>query len=136
MRVLVVSRYKIKLAGHVAPFVREQVEAIRKRSELPIEDYRLQNEDLKVEVELFLLRGSYWQQWKSLREKIREWKPDVIHAHYGLSGLLANLATRCVPVVCTYHGSDINLTRVRPFSKAAMRLSAWNIFVCRKRKFI
>lgn len=56
----------------------------------------------------------------------------MIHAHYGLTCLVANLATRCVPVVSTYHGSDINVKSVRPFSKMAMWLSAWNIFVSKR----
>ena len=117
MRILVVCRYKEKLAGHAAPFVMSQSEAIA---------------DAGCEVELFRLCGNYWKQWKSLRAKIREWKPDVVHAHYGLTGLVANLATRRVPVVSTYHGSDINEPKVLPFSKAAMWLSAWNIFVSQR----
>ena len=67
-----------------------------------------------------------------LRKKIQECQPDVIHAHYGLCCLLANLATRSIPVVSTFHGSDINLTKVRPLSKIAMRLSVWSIFVSRR----
>ena len=63
--------------------------------------------------------------------KISVWKPDIVHAHYGLSGVLANLQ-RKVPVVTTYHGSDINNPEVRRFSKIAIRLSAWNIFVSQK----
>ena len=68
---------------------------------------------------------------RELRKKIKSFKPDIIHAHYGLSGLLANLQ-RSVPVVTTYHGSDINLPKVLRLSKIAMRLSAWNIFVSQR----
>ena len=117
MRVLIVSRYKKQYATHVLPFVAEQFASLK---------------DAGCEAELFLLQGNYWKQWKALRRKIREFKPDVIHAHYGLSCLLTNMATRRVPVVSTYHGSDINLPKVRPFSKMAMRLSAWNIFVSKR----
>ena len=117
MRVLVVSRYKEQYAAHVLPFVGEQTESLR---------------EVGCEVEAFLLRGNYIKQWKSLRAKIREFRPNVIHAHYGLSCLVANLATRRVPVVSTYHGSDINLPKVRHFSKVAMWLSAWNIFVSQR----
>ena len=62
---------------------------------------------------------------------IRLQKPDVIHAHFGLCGLLATLASIGLhtPVVVTYHGCDINAKKNRPFSQMAMRLSAWNIFV-------
>ena len=117
MRVLIVSRYKKQYATHVLPFVAEQFASLK---------------DAGCEAELFLLQGNYWKQWKALRRKIREFKPDVIHAHYGLSCLLTNMATRRVPVVSTYHGSDINLPKVRSFSKMAMRLSAWNIFVSKR----
>jgi glycosyltransferase involved in cell wall biosynthesis len=37
-----------------------------------------------------------------------------------------------VPVVTTYHGSDINKPNIRRFSKIAMRLSAHNIFVSQR----
>lgn len=117
MRVLVVSRYKENYPFHVLPFVAEQSESLK---------------DVGCEVELYLLQGNYWKQWKSLRRKIWEYKPDVIHAHYGLSCLVANLATRRVPVVSTYHGSDINLPKVRLLSRIAIRMSAWNIFVSKK----
>lgn len=117
MKVLIVCRYKSHLTGHVAPFIIEQYNALR---------------DARCVAELFHLRGNYLAQYKSLRRKIREFRPDVIHAHYGLSCLVANLATRRVPVVSTYHGSDINVKSVRRFSKIAMRLSAWNIFVSKR----
>ena len=117
MKVLVVSRYKEKLAGNAAPFVLAQAESIVNAG---------------CEVELFRLQGNYWKQRKSLRAKIREYKPDVIHAHYGLSCLLTNLATRRVSVVSTYHGSDINEKSVLRFSKVAIWLSAWNIFVSQR----
>lgn len=117
MKILVVSRYKPNIAKHVLPFVEEQYTSLL---------------DVGCKAELFLLQGNYWRQWNTLRAKIREFQPDIIHAHYGLSCLLANLTTRHVPVVSTYHGSDINLPKVRPFSKMAMRLSAWNIFVSKR----
>jgi len=117
MRVLVVSRYKNQYATHVLPFVAEQFASLK---------------DAGCDAELFLLRGNYFKQWKSLRRKIREFKPDVIHAHYGLTCLVVNLATRRVPVVSTYHGSDINNPKVLRLSKIAMWLSSWNVFVSKR----
>ena len=55
----------------------------------------------------------------------------MVHAHVGLSGLLANLQ-RKKPVVTTYHGSDINESNLLPFSKLAMCWSSWNVFVSRQ----
>ncbi|MFZ4583306.1 MAG: glycosyltransferase, partial [Paludibacter sp.] len=63
--------------------------------------------------------------------KISEFSPDLIHAHYGLSGLLANTQLR-IPVVTTYHGSDINVSKVFVLSRLNMLLSAFNIFVSTK----
>lgn len=84
-------------------------------------------------VKLFGITGrgikGYIKELPRLRREIREFRPDVLHAHFGLSCLFANLATRKVPVVSTFHGSDIHLPRLRFLSRIAMRLSAWNIFV-------
>ena len=117
MRVLVVASYN---KGCFAPFIIEQADALSA---------------LGCEVDCFGLRGKgvmgYLGNRSELKRKIRDFHPDVVHAHYGLSGLLANLQ-RKIPVVVTYHGSDINDTQVRRFSRKAMRLSAYDIFVSRK----
>lgn len=117
MRILVVASIN---RGRFAPFIVEQVAALQKQG-CEIEWLGLQGKGLK----------GYLKNYPSLKQSIKAFHPDIIHAHYGLSGLLANLQ-RSVPVVTTYHGSDINDKRVLPFSKMAMRLSAWNIFVSRK----
>jgi len=117
MRILVVASYN---KGRFAPFILEQAEALEKQG---------------CEVRFFGLQGKgimgYLKNLSALKKEIKVFRPDVIHAHYGLSGLLANLQ-RQVPVVTTYHGSDINEPKVLRFSKMAMRLSAWNIFVSTK----
>ena len=121
MRVLVVCSHKPKLPEGCVPFIREQVEALRAKG---------------CECEYFYVKGKgvigYLKAIPELRTKIQDCKPDIIHAHYGLSCLLANLATRRVSVVSTYHGSDINLKSARRFSKIAIWLSAWNIFVSKR----
>lgn len=121
MKILVVASYN---KGRFAPFIVEQVNAIK---------------SLGCEVSFFGLQGKgflgYLKNLSALKDKIKVEKTDVVHAHYGLSGLLANLQ-RCVPVVTTYHGSDINEKSVLPFSKLSMRLSAWNVFVSNRTKEI
>ena len=118
MKVLIVASYN---KGRFAPFIMEQADA-------------LQHAGCEIEWFGVTKKGliGYMQEIPRLRRKIRECQPDIIHAHYGLSCLLANLATRNVPVVSTFHGSDINNPKVRPLSKIAMRLSAWNIFVSKR----
>ena len=117
MKVLILCS---KNSGRIAPFITDQVEALQKTG---------------VSCEYFTVEGKgikgYLLNLLPLRRKIKSLKPDIIHAHYGLSGVLANLQ-RKVPVVTTYHGSDINNPEVRRFSKIAIRLSAWNIFVSQK----
>lgn len=114
MKILFVASYN---KGYYAPFILEQAEALRK---------------VGCEVEFFGVTGKgikgYLKALPALKKTIRSLKPDVVHAHYGLCGLLAGLQ-RKVPVVTTYHGSDINEKKVLPFSKVAMKLSKWNVFV-------
>ena len=109
-----------KNSGRIAPFITDQVEALQKAG---------------VVCEYFTVEGKgvkgYLRNFIPMMRKIREFQPDIIHAHYGLSGLLANLQ-RKVPVVTTYHGSDINNPKVLRYSKVSIILSAWNIFVSDK----
>ena len=117
MKILIVASFN---KGFFAPFILEQSEALEKMGQT---------------VHFFGIQGhgmwGYVKNYKCLMHTIQDYKPDVIHAHYGLSGLLAVLQ-RGVPVVTTFHGSDINNRKVLPFSKIAMRLSAFTIFVSQK----
>ena len=114
MRILIVANHNPR---HYTTFITEQVESVRQ---------------LGVEIDYYGVHGKgimgYLSNLSSLKAKIHEYRPDLIHAHYGLSGLLANLQ-RKVPVITTYHGSDINYRWLLPFSFLSMKLSAWNIFV-------
>jgi glycosyltransferase involved in cell wall biosynthesis len=53
---------------------------------------------------------------------------DLIHAHYGLTGLLSVLQP-FKPVVITFHGCDVNDTKTRWISKVAYRLCSQAIVV-------
>ena len=90
MRILEVSRYKNNFADHQLPFVTEQGEAIRA---------------LGHEVDYFLVRGNYVKAVGALKKKIREFKPDIVHAHFGLSAITAELQS-IVPVVTTFHNGE------------------------------
>lgn len=117
MRVLIVCS---KNSGKIAPFIQEQAESLV-RIGLDVDYFTIEGKGLK----------GYLKNRKRLMDKIRLFQPQLIHAHYGLSGLLANLQ-RQVPVVTTYHGSDINHPKVYPLSRLNMTLSAYNIFVSQK----
>lgn len=90
MRILEVSRYKDNFADNQLPFVTEQGEAIRA---------------LGHEVEYFPVRGNYVKAVGALKAKIREFKPNIVHAHYGLSAITAELQG-LVPVVTTFHNGE------------------------------
>lgn len=117
MTLLFVASYN---KGRFAPFILEQAEALR-RVGCCVEFFGVTGKGVK----------GYLKSLPELKRKIKEYDPDIVHAHYGLSGLLACLQ-RKVPVVVTFHGSDINETKVLPFSRMAMRLSAYSIFVSQK----
>lgn len=95
MKILIVCRYKSYFPSHIMPFITEQAEAMAT--------------NCNCEVEYFTVKGkgllSYFTQIKSLRKKISEFKPDIIHAHYGLSGITAVLQNK-VPVVTTFHNGE------------------------------
>ena len=119
MKILIVCSEN---SGQVSPFVLEQVSSLQ---------------SMGVEIEFFLIdkKGivGYLTKRNSLLNRIKVFQPDIIHAHYGLSGLLANLQ-RHIPVVTTYLGSDINYQKVLFFSRIAMILSSHNIFVSEKNR--
>lgn len=121
MKILFVAAKKNN--GCFSPFVEEQKEALL-HAGVEVVDYAHTAHGIV----------NYIKWVPKLHKAIKEIKPDVVHAHYGLTGLLAGLAAIGieVPVVVTYHGCDINDKKLRPFSRMAMRLAAWNIFVSKR----
>lgn len=115
MKVLIVANFNM---GHFSPFVVEQVNSIRK---------------LGVEFEYFGVVGKgplgYLRNLPALKRMIKEFRPDIVHAHYGLSGLFATLQKK-IPAIVTYHGSDIHKGGLILFlSRIAMYKAVWNIIV-------
>lgn len=98
-------------------FVKEQADALS---------------ELDVEISFFFIRGKgalgYLSCLDQLKQHISTWRPAILHAHYGLSGVLANLQ-REVPVITTYHGCDINRPALRLWSSFSLIFSRSNIFV-------
>jgi len=90
---------------------------------------------LDVEIELFLIKGKgilgYLKNIKKLRNVLNSKNFDIIHAHNGPSGFIATFQRR-VPVIITFHGSDINLRYLNVISSFAVLFSKWNIFVSQK----
>lgn len=117
MKVLFVASYN---KGRFAAFITEQAEALKQNG---------------IEVEFFGIVGKgvsgYIKCLSKLKQRIQEFNPDIVHAHFGLSGLLANLQ-RKTPVITTFHGSDINVPSLLKLSKVCMLLSKHNIFVSQR----
>lgn len=117
IRVLIVSSDK---SGKAAPFVF---------------DIEVNLTRLNVTYDYHLLRGNkglgYLKGFFSLKRRIASDNFDLIHAHFGFSGLVA-ATQRKLPVVVTYHGTDVNSPFLRIFSWIALRLSTRVIYVSEK----
>ncbi|WP_445665618.1 glycosyltransferase [Fodinibius sp. AD559] len=99
----------------ISPFVKDQVKSLRKEG---------------LTVDIFEIEGKgiigYLKNLVPLLRKLNEQEYQLIHAHYGLSGLLANFQ-RKIPVVTTFHGSDIHYIFNRFLSYIASILSVYCI---------
>lgn len=106
--------------GNLSTFIEEQIKALQSKG---------------VVCDFFKIEGrgiyGYLKELLPLRKKIMEGKYDLVHAHYGLSGLLANFQ-RLIPVVTTFHGSDINRKVNNLLSTLTGQISAHNIYVSKK----
>jgi teichuronic acid biosynthesis glycosyltransferase TuaC len=120
LRVLVVTNlYPTPARPASGPFVRDQVEALRRRGD--------------VEVELFTFppgTRNYLAAARELRRRYRGRRFDVVHAHFGLVAWPALLA-RLGPVVVTLHGNDLLHPRSRPVTRAALPFTAFPATVSR-----
>lgn len=115
MKILEVSRYKPNVADGISPFVKEQGEALRAAG---------------CEVEYFLVKGNYFKAVRPLKAKIREWKPDIVHAHFGLSAITAELQSS-VPVVTTFHNGETHSPYVNLFCSLLSLRAKHVIYVAR-----
>lgn len=113
-------------AGYISPFIIEQADSLK---------------ELGINIDFYLIQGKgiigYLKNYFAYKKKIKQFKPDLVHAHYGLSGLFAALQRR-IPVITTFHGNDINpinkighstVKRISLFSFLALKFSSHNILV-------
>jgi teichuronic acid biosynthesis glycosyltransferase TuaC len=109
VRALVVTNmYPTPERPALGSFVRDQVEALRRRDD--------------VEVELFAfapgLHG-YPRAARELRRRFGTRRFDVVHAHFGLTAWPA-VAARLGPVVVTLHGNDLFHPRSNRLTRAIL----------------
>lgn len=123
MKLLKVSRYKNNFTDHQLPFVTEQGKSLQTAG---------------LEVEYFLIRGSYLTAVRALKAKIREFQPDIVHAHYGLSGITASLAVLSLrlslsssapALVTTFHNGEWHNWHVNLLSSLCARVADHLIYV-------
>ena len=121
MRALVVTNmYPTPERPALGSFVRDQVEALRRRPD--------------VEVELFaFLPGltAYPRAAIELRRRFGGRRFDVVHAHFGLTAWPA-LAAQLGPVVVTLHGNDLFHPRSNRLTRAILPLVALPAAVSRE----
>lgn len=102
-------------------FIYEQAESLKK---------------LGIDYEFFLVKDKgiigYIRHYRRLLKNLSN-KIDIVHAHNGFCGFIANLQFK-IPVVTTYHGSDINFFLLRLTSYFPIMVSAVNIFVSTRQK--
>lgn len=97
MKVLIATAmYPSPERPYVGTFVRSQVDALRAAG---------------VDVDVFVVGGNrrklkYLAAVSTLRRRLRSGGHDLVHAHYSYVGFVARTQAR-VPVVVTYHGSDL-----------------------------
>ena len=90
MKILIIGRYKPQFPQNLLPFVLEQGESLRQ---------------LGLDIEYMPVRGNYFLAVRDLKRKIRECQPDIVHAHFGLSAITAELQS-LVSVVTTFHNGE------------------------------
>lgn len=102
---------------HISPFVKEQADSLEK---------------LGVEIEYYLIKGKgikgYLGNIKNYRKALFQSNPDLVHAHYGLSGLLANFQLN-YPVITTFHNGETLSFLPNVLSSVANLLSKYSIYV-------
>src|ERR687894_2403700 len=121
LRVLVVTNmYPSPERPALGSFVRDQVEALRRR------------DDLEVELFPFPPGGTaYARAAAELRGKFRGTRFDIVHAHFGLTAWPA-VAARLGPVVVTLHGNDLFHPRSNRLTRAILPLTALPAAVSRE----
>src|SRR4051794_41109575 len=101
-------------------FVRDQVEALRRRGD--------------VDIELFAFSPglrAYPRAARELRRRYRGERFDVVHAHFGLTAWPA-VAARLGPVVVTLHGNDLFHPRSNRLTRAVLPFTALPAAVSRE----
>ena len=66
-----------------------------------------------IQSDIFVLEtrlsvGRLWSQCRGLRRRVREFRPDLVHVHFGTLVAFLTAMVITVPFVMTFRGSDLN----------------------------
>jgi len=101
------------------------------------EQFEYLHDHYDMDMDLFVLNGqSSLHKYLNplvLYQKIKDFEPDIIHVHYGLTGLPLLLIAPFIKnkkIIATYHGSDVNGSKAVFFiSKMLNKYADYNIAV-------
>lgn len=118
MRVLLVhSGNAVEGDSEKYTFVKEQGEALAQQG---------------VEIDYYAIMGKGWfgylNNYRKLLKKIKLFHPDIVHAHYGLSGALCVLQ-RKAPVVITCHNGETLTIKGNFITSLAIKRAKFTICV-------
>lgn len=119
MRLLVVTNMWPAGDRYGGIFVKEQVQALRA-------------ENVVVAVEVVRQgrsRLDYVLGAMRVRRRAAAVGANVVHAHFGLTALSCLLLPRRIPLVITFHGSDVNRSLLRAVSRLVALRADWLVFV-------
>lgn len=121
---IICSRYPTIIQPQRNIFIKEQIEAVRKLdSTFHFDVFQINRNSRKINYLTAVLR---------LRSIIKQKTYNLFHAHYGLSAL-SSVWQKRIPVIATYHGSDINTNYSRFCIKwIIQQKTTFNIFVNQK----
>lgn len=109
---------------YISPFVKEQVEAV-------LENYPDMTIDVYV-IEGLRPRFAYIRAMLLLPAFVKKGGYDIVHAHFGLT-LVSTLFVR-VPVIITFHGSDLLINPTKHISKFLAPMTSKAIVVAQSLK--
>jgi teichuronic acid biosynthesis glycosyltransferase TuaC len=96
--------------GNGMPFARRQSISLEQRFGVKVTRFFLRDRMHPVRL---------WQARRELRALLRRERPQVVHVHYGSMAAFFTVMSTNLPVVITFHGSDLNPTptdgRLRDF---------------------
>ena len=91
--------------GNSMIFARRQIDSLKNSGIIPFSFY------LKSRMNPFKL----FTEYRRLRKCMADFKPEIVHSHYGTMTAFFAAVSSATPLVVTYYGSDLNFVRTENF---------------------